>query len=171
MVFVNEAIDRFGPRRVMLSGVSCFGAAVARSRVVTAPWQLYAAYLVMAFGAATMHVGAISNVVGLWFDRQRGLALSLALNGASSGGILVTPMLVLAIAQFGFQQCHARCGGADGRGAAAGDHVLDRPAPAHRLDAVAGAARSATPSKATWTRRRALRSLTFWSVVVPFTLG
>jgi predicted MFS family arabinose efflux permease len=43
--------------------------------------------------------------------------------------------------------------------------------PAHRLDAVAGAARTATPSKATWTRRRALRSLSFWSVVVPFTLG
>ena len=49
-----------------------------------------------------MHVGAISNVVGLWFDTKRGLALSLALNGASSGGILVTPALVLAIAHFGF---------------------------------------------------------------------
>jgi sugar phosphate permease len=31
-----------------------------------------------------------------------GLALSLALNGASSGGILVTPVLVLAIAHYGF---------------------------------------------------------------------
>jgi MFS family permease len=98
VVFVNDAMARFGPRRVMLTGACCFGAAVAALALVTAPWQLYAAYLVMAFGAATMHVGAISNVVGLWFDRQRGLALSLALNGASSGGILVTPMLVLAIA-------------------------------------------------------------------------
>jgi hypothetical protein len=49
-----------------------------------------------------MHVGAISNVVGLWFERKRGLALSLALNGASSGGILVTPVLVLAIGHYGF---------------------------------------------------------------------
>ena len=65
-------------------------------------WQLYVVYLLMAVGAASMHVGAISNVVGLWFDRQRGLALSLALNGASSGGILITPALVLAIAHYGF---------------------------------------------------------------------
>ena len=41
----------------------------------------------MAVGAATMHVGAISNVVGLWFDKKRALAITLALNGASSGGI------------------------------------------------------------------------------------
>ena len=70
--------------------------------VITAPWQLYLVYMLMAVGAATMHVGAISNVVGLWFDRKRPLAISLALNGASSGGILVTPALVLAIAHFGF---------------------------------------------------------------------
>src|SRR5258708_7443826 len=58
--------------------------------------------MLMAVGAASMHVGAISNVVGLWFDRKRALALSLALNGASSGGILVTPALVLAVAHYGF---------------------------------------------------------------------
>jgi MFS family permease len=171
VVFVNDAMARFGPRLVMLTGACCFGAAVAALALVTAPWQLYAVYLVMAFGAATMHVGAISNVVGLWFDRQRGLALSLALNGASSGGILVTPMLVLAIAQFGFSNAML--------GAAAVMAVVLGPAimfwierrPVHRLDAVAGAARTASPSSATWTRRRALQSPSFWSVVVPFTLG
>jgi MFS family permease len=171
VVFVNDAIARFGPRRVMLTGACCFGAAVAALAAVTVPWQLYAVYLVMAFGAATMHVGAISNVVGLWFDRQRGLALSLALNGASSGGILVTPLLVLAIAQFGFRDAML--------GAAALMAVVLGPAilcwierrPAHRLDAVAGTARTAAPSRATWTRRRALQSPSFWSVVVPFTLG
>ena len=79
--------------------------------VITALWQLYLAYLMMAVGAATMHVGAISNVVGLWFDRSAPLAISLALNGASSGGILVTPALVLAIAHFGFANAMlgARC--------------------------------------------------------------
>src|SRR4029077_1038891 len=71
---------------------------------INALWQLYPVYLLMACGAATMHVGAISNVVGLWFDHKRGLALSLSLNGASSGGILVTPLLVLAIERYGFAQ-------------------------------------------------------------------
>jgi len=102
VVFVSDAITRLGPKRVMLIGGSCFAIAVALLAVINAPWQLFAAYLIMAIGAASMHVGAISNVVGLWFDRRRGLALSLALNGASSGGILVTPVLVLAIAHYGF---------------------------------------------------------------------
>jgi len=102
VVFVSDAITRLGPRLVMLIGACCFGIAVALLAVIAELWQLYLAYLLMAVGAASMHVGAITNVVGLWFDRQRGLALSLALNGASSGGILVTPVLVLAIAHYGF---------------------------------------------------------------------
>ena len=102
VVFISDAIARLGPRRVMLTGACCFGGAVALLAFIDALWQLYLVYLLMAVGAASMHVGAISNVVGLWFDRQRGLALSLALNGASSGGILITPVLVLAIAHYGF---------------------------------------------------------------------
>ena len=73
------------------------GSAVTLLAFITAPWQLFAAYLILATGAAAMHTGAITTIVGLWFDRQRGLAISLALNGASFGGILVTPALVIAI--------------------------------------------------------------------------
>jgi len=102
VVFVSDAITRLGPRLVMLTGACCFGSAVALLAFIAELWQLYLVYLLMAVGAASMHVGAITNVVGLWFDRQRGLALSLALNGASSGGILITPVLVLAIAHYEF---------------------------------------------------------------------
>ena len=86
----------------MLTGACCFGGAVALLAFINALWQLYLVYLLMAVGAATMHVGAISTVVGLWFDKKRPLAISLALNGASSGGIFITPPLVLAIAHYGF---------------------------------------------------------------------
>ncbi len=127
VVFVSDAIARLGPRLVMLIGACCFGSAVALLAVIAELWQLYLAYLLMAVGAASMHVGAITNVVGLWFDRQRGLALSLALNGASSGGILVTPVLVLAIAHYRIFKRHHRRVHRDGRGSAAGDRAVDRP--------------------------------------------
>src|SRR5262249_56171072 len=71
--------------------------------VMAGRWKVYLVYLVMAVGSAAMHVAAITNVLSLWFDRQRGLALSLALNGASSGGIFVAPTLVIAIAATGFE--------------------------------------------------------------------
>jgi len=38
----------------------------------------------------------------LWFDRKRGMAISLALNGASFGGIVGVPLLVAAIEGSGF---------------------------------------------------------------------
>src|SRR2546430_1463700 len=102
VVFVSDAILRFGPRRIFLTGTCCLGSAVALLAFIAAPWQLYLVYLIMAVGSAAMHVGAITNVLGLWFDRQRGLAGSLALNGASSRGIFLAPTLIIAISTNGF---------------------------------------------------------------------
>ena len=56
----------------------------------------------LAFGWAGTSLGMITNTLGLWFDRKRGMAISLALNGASFGGIVGVPLLVAAIGYFGF---------------------------------------------------------------------
>src|SRR5262249_29417702 len=145
VVFINDAVARLGPKKVMLIGACSFGSGVALLAVIDALWQFYIAYVLMAIGAATMHVGAISNVVGLWFEKRRGLALSLALNGASSGGILVTLALVLAIAHFGFSRAIL--------GAMAIMAAILIPAIAFWIDRPAargaGAAASVSPS---WTR-------------------
>jgi len=165
VVFISDALTRLGPKRVMLIGACCFIVAVASLAYITSIWQLFAIYLVMSFGAASMHVGAISNVVGMWFDRQRGLALSLALNGASSGGILITPALVLAIAHYGFAD--AMKGSAILIAAVLLPIValwIGRPA------AAVSSAQAATPAAAA-TRRDALRNLAFWSVAAPFAMG
>src|SRR4029078_1223132 len=71
VVFIGDAVARLGPKRVMLTGAFGFSAAVALFALITELWHLYFVYLLMAFGTATMHVGAISTVVGLWFDRKR----------------------------------------------------------------------------------------------------
>jgi predicted MFS family arabinose efflux permease len=77
-------------------------AAVVLLGQVTTPWQLYAADAVLAFGWAGTSLGVITNTLGLWFDKKRGMAISLALNGASFGGILGVPLLVAAIGRLGF---------------------------------------------------------------------
>ncbi len=164
VVFISDALTRLGPRRVMLAGACCFIGAVTLLAFITSLWQLFVIYLLMSFGAASMHVGAISNVVGMWFANRRGLALSLALNGASSGGILVTPALVLAIAQFGFAD--AMKGSAILMAAVLLPVIalwIGRPAaPVAAKPAVAVAAA---------TRRGALGNLAFWSVAAPFAMA
>lgn len=169
VVFISDAIARLGPRLVVLTGAACMGTAVTLIAFITGPWQLFAAYLILATGAAAMHTGAITTIVGLWFDRQRGLAISLALNGASFGGILVTPALVIAIEAVGFQAAMV--------GAAAIMAIMVLPAVSVWIDRPP--ARSAAQSPASfqdkpageWTRAKALRSAAFWSVAAPFAVA
>ena len=58
------------------------------------PWQLFVAGMVMAAGWAASSGPAIATTLALWFDRRRGFAISLALNGASASGFTIAPLLV-----------------------------------------------------------------------------
>src|SRR3954471_21434152 len=102
VAFVSEAIRAFGPRNCMLAGVLARASAVVLIRQVTSSWQLYTVNALLAFGWAGTSLGMITNTLGLWFDHRRGMAISLALNGASFGGIVGVPLIVAAIGHFGF---------------------------------------------------------------------
>ena len=102
VVFVNDALRRLGIAACVLFGATALAGSAAALAFVTEPWQLIAAYLVMSFGWATMSLGAINNILGLWFQQRRGLAISLALNGASFSGVVIVPSLVLVAAASGF---------------------------------------------------------------------
>jgi predicted MFS family arabinose efflux permease len=104
VVFVSETVKKFGPRNCLVVGTGAMAVAVVLMGQVRAPWQLYLADTVLAFGWAGTSLAMISNTLGLWFDQKRGMAISLALNGASFGGIAGVPLLVIAIGQFGFSR-------------------------------------------------------------------
>src|SRR4051794_4782777 len=102
VAFVSEAVRAFGPRNCMLAGVLVMASAIVLIGQVTSSWQLYAVNALLAFGWAGTSLGMITNTLGLWFDHRRGMAISLALNGASFGGIVGVPLIVAAIGHFGF---------------------------------------------------------------------
>ena len=102
VAFVSEPIRSFGPRNCLLAGVLVMAAAAALLGQVTSPWQLYAVNALLAFGWAGTSLGMITNTLGLWFDNKRGMAISLALIGASFGGIIGVPLMVVAIGNWGF---------------------------------------------------------------------
>jgi predicted MFS family arabinose efflux permease len=102
VAFVAEAIKAFGPRNCLIAGTFAMALAGVAIGQVREPWQLYLANAVLAFGWAGTSLGIITNTLGLWFDKKRGMAISLALNGASFGGIVGVPLLVAGIGYFGF---------------------------------------------------------------------
>lgn len=172
VVFVSEAIRTMGPRRLMITGIVAIAAGTALVGQVTAPWQLYLAYVLIAFGWAGTSLAAINNTLGLWFDKRRGMAISLALNGASCGGVFGVPLLVGAIGKFGFSATLI--------GAALVIVIVAVPAiliwvgqPPKRVlppvDAFATEPPPAVQSIAQM-RRAAFGSLSFWTITVPFAM-
>ena len=115
VVFVAEAVRKFGPRNCLMAGTCATALAAVGIGQVNAPWQLYLADAMLACGWAGMSLGMINNTLGLWFDNKRGMAISLALNGASFAGIVGVPLLVAAIGCFGFSEGDDRRGHCDGR--------------------------------------------------------
>src|SRR5882724_5335321 len=167
VAFVSEAIRAFGPRNCMVAGICTMAIAAVTIGQVREPWQLYLANAVLAFGWAGTSLGMITNTLGLWFDKKRGMAISLALNGASFGGIIGVPLLVAAIGHFGFSQAMIVAAGVM--------IVLVVPIvlvfvgrPPHPSGGAAASARDA-PS-ATQIRARALRDVGFLSVTTAFAL-
>jgi predicted MFS family arabinose efflux permease len=100
---IHGAIGRFGARVVLASGAVILGIGASAVSRAWAPWQLYAGSLVMGVGWACTSSTAITTTLALWFDRRRGLAISLALNGASAGGFTVAPALVFLSRRYGLE--------------------------------------------------------------------
>ena len=165
VIFVAEAVRAFGPRTCLVTGLLAMAMAAVAIGQVNAPWQLFAADAVLAFGWAGTSLAIITNTLSLWFDRRRGMAISLALNGASFGGIAGVPLLVFAVGRFGFSTAMTA--------AAAAIVIVMVPVvlifvgrPPHHRDA----ARAATALSATEIRKHALRDIGFLSIAIAFAL-
>src|SRR5207244_1354013 len=95
---------RLGPRAVVTAGSIAMAAGVAALGLVTQAWQLYPVFLVMSVGWGAMSGAAINIVLAPWWQRRRGLAVSIAFNGATLGGVIVVPALIALIAAVGFRR-------------------------------------------------------------------
>lgn len=94
-------IDRAGPRLSVSIGTVAMVLALSAIARVEAIWQFYAALGLLAISWTTMTSSAINAILAPWFMRKRGMALSLALTGASFGGIAVVPLAVAATHAYG----------------------------------------------------------------------
>jgi len=99
---VGDTIEKRGARIVVLVGVGLMGLGVLGLTVARQPWHLYLAFAAMIPGWVAMGGGSINTIIAQWFDHRRGLAASLALNGASFGGLVFAPAFAWGIDTFGF---------------------------------------------------------------------
>src|SRR5262245_38227295 len=99
---IASVYERLGPRAVVAGGAAAMAAGLATLGFVGRPWQLYPVFLVMSVGWGAMSGAAINIILAPWFHRRRGLAVSLAFNGATLGGVIVVPALIAFAERLGF---------------------------------------------------------------------
>src|SRR5947199_1860694 len=151
-------------------------AGVAALGVLTQPWQLYPTFLVMSLGWGAMSGAAINIILAPWFQRRRGLVVSIAFNGATLGGVIIAPALIPLIDAVGFPRALATAAFVLLVVLVAVAAGVMRRGPEELGLGPDGAPRPSTltePSVGVGPRWRGdeLRTWRFWSVSAPFALG
>ncbi|MGY3239026.1 MULTISPECIES: MFS transporter [unclassified Bradyrhizobium] len=168
VIFTDDLLARIGLRALILFGLAALGASTALLGLMHSPWQLYLAYALMSVGWTGMGSVVIATVLNSWFERRRGLALSLAFNGATCGGIILVPALLALSASIGFRSAMLA--------ATAVMVVLVLPvivvftswpveAPRHAAATVPG------DRAARHSRKALLASASFWTMVLPIAIA
>jgi MFS family permease len=161
--FVQQTLDRIGPRALLIGGVIVLGLGATGFSNANAPWQLFASGLVMAVGWAGTSGPAIATTLARWFDKRRGLAISLALNGASASGFTIAPMLVQLSQTVGLPLAVMGC-------VLAGWALLI-PVILLCIRQNGHASAAIAQPRANGGKIAALRTWHFWSVALPFGLA
>lgn len=101
---------RFGLPRVTDAGAILLTVGVLGWSVASEQWQLVLAAVLTGAGWVTMGAAALNAIVSPWFVRTRVAALSTAYNGASFGGVIMSPLWAALIANYSFVVAAAAVG-------------------------------------------------------------
>lgn len=108
---LGHLLDRCGPRKIVLPCMAVFGLAFASLSALTPSLaRLYATFIAIGIvGNGTTQMG-YSRAVSTWFDRRRGLALSLVMAGVGTGAMVFPPLAQKLISGYGWRTAYATLG-------------------------------------------------------------
>jgi MFS family permease len=100
----GRLVDRYGARRVLLPSTFLLALILMSSSLITkAIWELYVFYLLLGVVSGSAGVMPYTDVVSRWFDRRRGLALSVMMLGMGLGAIVMPSVAQRMVRAFGWR--------------------------------------------------------------------
>jgi MFS family permease len=109
-IFSGPLADRFGSRRLAVSGMILTGLGLAAASAARNLLEVYAAYsLGVGLGVGCAYVPTI-GAVQRWFVRRRGFASGLAVSGIGIGTLVMPPLASLLIETLGWRGAYLALG-------------------------------------------------------------
>ena len=103
--------DRYGARRVILTGTGIFGSLLLANRLFSGSiTQFYCFYVLLGFAVGGVGPIPYGSLVSHWFDRLRGLALGLTMFGIGLGAVVMPSLGQALIARFGWKTAYSILG-------------------------------------------------------------
>lgn len=102
-IFGGWALDRFGPKVIVLIMGGLTGLSLILTSQTTATWQLFATFSVLlAMGTGASYT-VVMSTISRWFNRQRGLAVGIVGSGMGLGTVIFAPFATYLIADFNWR--------------------------------------------------------------------
>ncbi|MGD8663961.1 MAG: MFS transporter, partial [Desulfobacterales bacterium] len=100
--FVGILVDRFGSRKLLLSGSLVLGFGIILLGFTKSLAMFYGAFILIAFGAGGCTSVVTMTAVANWFDKNVGKAMGVTVSGFGASGMII-PLIVWMIAAFGWR--------------------------------------------------------------------
>ena len=171
---IGRWIDTRGPRSAILVGAVLTALSYVLLAFTNALWQWYLFSAINAIVRQLMFFMPFMTLISRWFDRRRGMAVSILGSGFSLGGFLMVPLMSVAIGGLGWRGAFVLSGVATAALFLPVGHFIVRDSPADVGAEVDGAPppddNLPRPPIEGLTLREALRTPLFWTLAFALTL-
>jgi MFS family permease len=108
-VATGKITDRFGIVAAMGLSITCLGLAYVLAGLSTTLWQFIAVYFLIGLGTSATFAPLMAEV-SHWFERYRGLAVTIVASGNYVGGTIWAPLVNWGVQSAGWRSTHIAVG-------------------------------------------------------------
>ena len=177
-IFIGSLIDRIGPRPIMATGTVILSFSLVLHSQIESLWAWWLLNgLVLTVGCAMIGNLVVNVTLSKWFVLNRGKAIAIAAMGVSLGGIIITPLATYLVDELGWRAAWVWLGvlsfllmvpvtwAMRSRPEDYGLYPDGLSANAYQSDQ---GERARTEAETAYTRSQALRTFSFYAMVVAF---
>jgi MFS family permease len=104
LIVAGRLYDRYGPKWIICLSTLLLSTGFMLTAFITSLWQFFVVYgVVAAMGLGGPSVSLMAAITSKWFEKLRGLAISIALAGSSLGQFILVPLVTVITLSHGWR--------------------------------------------------------------------